>query len=62
MQDMFAKGYRRSNREGTHRNKTHCPQGHPYTEENTAWTLEDTRRCKECNRIRGRRNYAKRAT
>ncbi len=38
--------------------KTHCPQGHEYTEENTAiHGTRGTRYCKECNRQRAR-NYA----
>lgn len=35
--------------------KTHCRQGHEYTEDNTAYTTIGSRRCKECNRIRGRK-------
>lgn len=34
--------------------KTHCPQGHEYTEENTSRT-EGHRRCRECLRQRARR-------
>lgn len=34
--------------------KTHCPHGHEYTPENTATTKRGTRRCRECDRIRGR--------
>lgn len=47
---------------GTHRNaaKTHCPQGHPYDEENTL--IEKTRtgvgrRCRQCHRDRARAQY-----
>lgn len=32
---------------------THCPQGHPYNEENTSWT-GTRRRCRQCNRDRSR--------
>jgi hypothetical protein len=30
--------------------KTHCPQGHPYDETNTAITRRGHRRCRSCNR------------
>lgn len=35
-------------------NVTHCPQGHPYSEENTYRTREDHRVCLECRRERSR--------
>lgn len=35
------------------RKKTHCPQGHPYDENNTSW-LNGHRKCKECNKLRAR--------
>ncbi len=38
--------------------KTHCPQGHPYDEENTRW-LQGRRYCRECGRIDGRKRYAR---
>jgi hypothetical protein len=31
--------------------KTHCPQGHPYDEENTFVTTRGTRKCRTCRRI-----------
>lgn len=34
-----------------HANKTHCPQGHEYTEENTGWH-NGHRRCRKCDQIR----------
>lgn len=42
--------------------KTHCPQGHPYDEENTLIIRTKSytgvgRQCKTCNRERGRRRY-----
>lgn len=42
--------------------KTHCPSGHPYSEENTIWACHHTLRfCRECNRLRAvaRRRAAK---
>jgi NUMOD4 motif/HNH endonuclease len=43
-------------RHGTHGNssKTHCPQGHEYTEKNTAYDGLGRRRCRACNRARVR--------
>lgn len=35
-------------------NKTHCPQGHPYDEENTR-LIAGRRQCKECGRAATRR-------
>lgn len=35
--------------------KTHCPQGHPYSKENTA--VYDHRQCRTCERARARRRY-----
>lgn len=46
-------------RHGTHANaaKTHCPQGHPYSAENTIVTPSrpNARYCRECHRARNRR-------
>ncbi|WP_152990163.1 HNH endonuclease [Sphaerimonospora mesophila] len=39
--------------------KTHCPQGHEYTEENTS-RRNGRRHCKACDRERQRRNYNRR--
>jgi hypothetical protein len=36
------------------KNKTHCPQGHEYSEENTNVDKINRRFCKQCNRIRSR--------
>ena len=40
--------------------KTHCPQGHPYDEENTFHTNNGRRLCIICHRIYGRKSDAKR--
>jgi hypothetical protein len=42
--------------------KTHCNRGHEFTSENTYWAspkkphLRRTRRCRECQRMRFRKN------
>lgn len=36
--------------------KTHCPQGHPYSEENT-YRWRNTRRCKTCSSEASKRRY-----
>jgi hypothetical protein len=38
-------------------NKTRCPQGHEYTEENTRYTAVGGRYCVTCKRIRGLAQY-----
>ncbi|MEV7364236.1 hypothetical protein [Streptomyces sp. NPDC091299] len=45
-----------------HRNKTHCPQGHEYTPENTKRVKShpNARYCRECHRISERARYARR--
>lgn len=40
---------------GVRRAATHCKRGHPYDEENTAWTKYHTRRCRACTRDRAAR-------
>lgn len=59
--DSVAKRRHRWQRSGW-QNKTHCPQGHEYTPENTyrAPGRVAARQCRECGRIRGRAAYAKR--
>lgn len=34
------------------RNKTHCPQNHPYDEANTYWTSRGWRQCRTCRATR----------
>ena len=62
--DTVAENMRDKRRHGTNvsLNKTHCPQGHEYTPENTRYTARRdrenrTRSCRECNRIRCRQKY-----
>lgn len=47
----------------TQRNKTHCPQGHPYDGENTRWVSSSSgtlnRSCKKCGLDRQRRDREK---
>jgi hypothetical protein len=46
---------------GAHlRARTHCPQGHEYTPENTYVRAGNRRRCRECDRAACRANYYKR--
>lgn len=47
-----------------HKNKTHCPSGHKYTEENTAYVHKydgsnKYRRCKKCLSIAGKKRNRK---
>lgn len=42
------------------RMKTHCPQGHPYSVENTFREANGSRKCRECGRARARRDYWRR--
>jgi len=39
--------------------KTHCPQGHEFTPENT-YRVGGARRCRECNRARCREHNQRR--
>lgn len=47
--DMVERG--RSNNQQSA--KTHCPQGHEYSEENTYRPARGGRMCRTCNRLRG---------
>lgn len=51
--DMIIKG------RGNNQQKTHCPQGHPYDNENTLINDRGHRRCLECKRDEGRRYQAR---
>ena len=39
--------------------KTACPRGHAYSEENTIYTKEGYRRCRVCNRVWAKKNRQK---
>lgn len=59
-QDSIAKG------RNYYKNRTHCPKGHPYDEENTRLNQRGHRGCKSCDRevkraIRARRRVEKQA-
>ena len=45
------------NGHNTNANKTHCKNGHEYTDENTYIRPDGNRDCRECVRIRGREYY-----
>ena len=40
-------------------NKTHCPNGHPYSGENLMVWSDGRRRCRTCNQVRGRQYWAR---
>ena len=42
--------------------KTHCLRGHDFTPENTRITKRGYRSCRECERIRNRAQYARKAS
>jgi hypothetical protein len=42
-------------------NRDACPKGHPNTPENTMVRKNGNRECAECNRVRSRANWAKKA-
>lgn len=49
-----------NNRRGEWWGKTHCVNGHEYTDENTIWRSPTNRNCRECSRTANRRCAAKR--
>ena len=57
--DTLSANRRDSVRNGTHNEatKTHCPLGHPYTEENTYRRQRGDRECRTCRRDARRRRY-----
>jgi hypothetical protein len=54
--DMIAKG------RNYEQQRTHCPKGHPYSGDNLyfvrAKSGRPSRRCRECERIKGRKRWA----
>lgn len=54
--DCFAKG--RGKRGDAQRDKTHCPKGHEYTEENTRRDAKNHRWCRTCQQDRTARRTA----
>jgi hypothetical protein len=60
MRDMWNKGRVRTNRDGILQSKTHCAQGHPYTEENIGTGVYGHRYCRICKRAYMRRYQAAR--
>lgn len=57
MADCIAKG--RFNAGAAERAKTHCPQGHPYNEENTRHS-GGKRVCRVCDKAKSARSWARR--
>lgn len=57
-----AENHRADRISSLHRDKTHCPQGHEYTPENTKRipSRPNARYCRECHRISERERYARR--
>jgi len=45
---------------GINARKTHCPQGHPFSEENTEHTPQGRRKCRTCRAEESKRSYAAR--
>lgn len=44
----------------TARERTHCPQGHPYSDDNIVRTVKGWRRCRRCRTEQSERAYARR--
>lgn len=53
----FAENIRRGRGGDNMSRKTHCPQGHPYDDENTCHRKGGGRACRACNRERSARDY-----
>jgi hypothetical protein len=49
------------NFDGSAHAKTHCPHGHPYSEENLYRTRDGRQACRECCRVRDRARYHRKA-
>lgn len=58
-QDSIMTGTFRNVAADANREKTHCPRGHEYSEENTYVTSKGQRYCKTCNREKAREYYRK---
>jgi hypothetical protein len=43
-------------------NRSHCNQGHLFVKENIMVRANGKRECSECNRIRARKNYARKVS
>ena len=54
-----AENGRRSTRSLHETSKTHCPQGHPYDEENTRYAPKGSRICRTCVNARAKARYAR---
>ncbi len=59
MRDIVAKGRHTSNRGGFYRNKTHCRNGHLFSDENVGMTAAGHRYCRVCKRAYMRRYAAR---
>lgn len=62
IQDAVDRGRKQSGYALYQRRKTHCPQGHPYNEENTTVSFYNgraNRHCRVCGRIRKRERKIK---
>lgn len=56
----YAENSRRGQTGINNRAKTHCPQGHPYDDENTYAPLQNRRKCRACHRAQNRASYHRR--
>lgn len=61
LEPVTARENARRGETGNHlRSRTHCPQGHPYDDVNTRYTMVGSRMCRECVRIQGRQRVQRR--